>query len=329
MKSDDLLELLRNHAVYIQTHNFPDPDAIASAFGLQNFLKYYNIESTLCYYGKIDKLSTKRMLTTFGIQIYSKDEIEDMKDEDYIVNVDSQKHNANVMDFIGEEVACIDHHPTFVEADYQYKDIRIVGACATIIAEYFKINNVPLDANTAAALCYGIKVDTADFSRGVTDLDVSMFAYLYHYADKDKFSSMFSNTMEFEDLKAYGAAIENVVVCEHTGFSYIPFDCPDALVAMISDFILTLNVVDVSVVYAKRDNGLKFSVRSEVKQVNAGKVTHEALRNVGSGGGHQAMAGGAIYSENMHMLGPDMHKSIQRMFLNAIGNKDAGMYFLK
>ena len=140
MKSDDLIELLKNHTVYIQTHNFPDPDAIASAFGLQKFLKYYGIESTLCYYGKIDKLSTKRMLTTFGIQIYSKDELQNMKDEDYIVNVDSQKHNANVMDFVGEEVACIDHHPTFVEADYQYKDIRIVGACATLIAEYASLH---------------------------------------------------------------------------------------------------------------------------------------------------------------------------------------------
>ena len=319
MKSDDLIELLKNHTVYIQTHNFPDPDAIASAFGLQKFLKYYGIESTLCYYGKIDKLSTKRMLTTFGIQIYSKDELQNMKDEDYIVNVDSQKHNANVMDFIGEEVACIDHHPTFVEADYQYKDIRIVGACATLIAEYFKINEVPIEPNTAAALCYGIKVDTADFSRGVTDLDVSMFAYLYHHADKDKFSSMFANTMEFQDLKAYGAAIETIQIYEHTGFSYIPFDCPDALVGMISDFILALNVVDVSVVYANRDNGLKFSVRSEVKEVNAGKITYEALKEVGSGGGHQAMAGGAVYSENMCKLEPDIHASIRKRFIDAIG----------
>ena len=34
-----LVELLRGHRTYIQTHNFPDPDAIASAFGLQHFLK--------------------------------------------------------------------------------------------------------------------------------------------------------------------------------------------------------------------------------------------------------------------------------------------------
>lgn len=32
---DDLIRLCQGHAVYIQTHNFPDPDAIASAYGLQ------------------------------------------------------------------------------------------------------------------------------------------------------------------------------------------------------------------------------------------------------------------------------------------------------
>lgn len=319
MKPEKLVALLNGHNVYIQTHNFPDPDAIASAYGLQNFLKYYGIESTLCYYGRIDKLSTRRMLTAFGIDIYSKDELADMKDEDYIINVDSQKHNANVMDFIGEEVACIDHHPTFIEADYKYRDIRIVGACATLIAEYFKMCNIPIDANTASALCYGIKMDTADFSRGVTDLDVEMFAYLYPKADKDKFSSMFSNTMEFKDLKAYGAAIESIKIYDQTGFSYIPFECPDALVAMISDFILALNVVDVSVVYASRDNGLKFSVRSENKEINAGRVTYYALEGIGSGGGHQEMAGGSIDKTNMEKLEPDIHLSIQKRFLDSIG----------
>lgn len=49
-----LVELLRGHRTYIQTHNFPDPDAIASAFGLQHFLNYHGIKADICYDGKID-----------------------------------------------------------------------------------------------------------------------------------------------------------------------------------------------------------------------------------------------------------------------------------
>ena len=57
-----LVDLLKNHKVYIQTHNFPDPDALASALGLQVFLKAHGVPTTLCYAGTIEKLSTKRMI---------------------------------------------------------------------------------------------------------------------------------------------------------------------------------------------------------------------------------------------------------------------------
>ena len=53
-----LVDLLKGHKVYIQTHNYPDPDAMASALGLQVFLRYHGVESTLCYDGTREKLST-------------------------------------------------------------------------------------------------------------------------------------------------------------------------------------------------------------------------------------------------------------------------------
>ena len=68
-KITDLIELCQGHSVYIQTHNFPDPDAIATAFGLQKLLEEYGITSSLCYDGRIDKLSASKMLDTFQIQL--------------------------------------------------------------------------------------------------------------------------------------------------------------------------------------------------------------------------------------------------------------------
>ena len=66
---DDLIRLCQGHTVYIQTHNFPDPDAIASAYGLQKLLGVYGVESELCYDGKIDKLSASKMLDAFRIRM--------------------------------------------------------------------------------------------------------------------------------------------------------------------------------------------------------------------------------------------------------------------
>lgn len=318
MEPKELIAILKGHKTYIQTHNFPDPDAIASAYGLQYFLEQHGITTDICYDGRIDKLSTRKMFHVFGITILSKDEITDMVEDDYIVTVDSQKYNSNLTDFIGQEVACIDHHPTMIACDYLYKDVRIVGACASIVAEYFYRTKTALRPDVAAALAYGIKMDTADFIRGVTALDVDMFAFVYKCADVERLTKMYTNVMEFSDLKAYGAAIDNIHIYGEVGFACIPFDCPDALIAIISDFILSLDVVDVSVVYAIRSDGIKFSVRSAKKEVDAGRVIAAALRGYGSGGGHKVMAGGFIPKEKAFRLEDNRDYKIEKLFLQQI-----------
>ncbi|MBQ3583850.1 MAG: DHH family phosphoesterase [Lachnospiraceae bacterium] len=316
-----LIQLLKGHKTYLQTHNFPDPDALASAFGMQQFLKKHGIETTICYEGSIDKLSTKRMITEFGMEVFPYSEVEnEMQEEDYIVTIDGQKYNANFTDLPGDEVACIDHHPTYVECEYKYSDIRIVGACSSLVAEYFVKSRTPIDENTASALMYGLRMDTASLTRGVTELDIEMFSYLYRYADNNKIMKFYINTMEMSDLKAYGAAIENIFVVDGVGFAHIPFSCNDALIAMISDFILSLNEVGVCVIYADRDGGYKLSVRSLRDEIHAGKLTADALEGIGNGGGHAAMAGGVIYPNACETILNNIEEIVQGRFLNVIKN---------
>ncbi|MCI9123877.1 MAG: DHH family phosphoesterase [Eubacterium sp.] len=297
-----LVAILKGHKSYIQTHNYPDPDAVASAFGLQSFLKQHGVDAQICYDGTVRTLSTKKMFQVFGIDVLASDKIAEMTPKDYIVTVDSQKYNANITDFIGDEVACIDHHPTYIACDYQYKDVRQAGACATLIAEYFYRTGTTMTKTVAAALAYGIKMDTNDFIRGTTDLDIDMFSYVYKLADVEKIGTMYKDVMELSDLQAYGAAIDNIRIRDGVGFACIPLDCPDALIAIISDFILSLNVVDLAIVYAVRKDGVKFSVRSEIRAIDAGSLVHSVLEEYGNGGGHQAMAGGFIPAENLQKI---------------------------
>ena len=316
---EQLAELCRNKEVYIQTHNFPDPDAIASAFALQKLLRLYDIPATLCYAGRIDKLSTAKMLSLFHIEMHPYDTLRaHMQESDYIICVDSQKNAGNLTDFIGQEVAVIDHHPTFVQADYRYADLRITGACASIVAEYFAEAGLTPDRDTATALLYGIKMDTLQFSRGVTPLDIAMFAFLHPRIDQEKIRNMECNNLEFNDLRAYGAAIEHIKVYGTVGFSHIPFACPDGLIATISDFILSLEEVQVSIIFSRRADGIKFSIRSEIAEVHAGNLVHKALTGLGSGGGHAAMAGGLIPPEKVAFLGEDPENRIIQLFLETL-----------
>lgn len=314
----DYIKKYENKHLFIQTHNFPDPDALGSAYGLSRLLEHFHVGSTLCYDGKIDSLSTKKILQEFQIEIYSKGQLRKMTAESPIILVDSQKDAGNVTDLIGDEIACIDHHPTIMQVDYEFKDVRMTGACCTLIAEYFQKAGIAPDWQTATALLYGIKMDTNQFTRGVTELDIQMYAFLNPYIDENALRSVSSNTLEFSDLSAFGAVFQTIRIFEKVGIAYIPFSCPDALIAMISDFILTLNKVEFVIVYAKRDLDWKFSVRSENDNMDAGEIIHEALLGIGSGGGHACMAGGIIPVSVIKEMGSSADSRICELFLNTI-----------
>ncbi len=313
----DLIALCAGKRVYIQTHNFPDPDAIGSAFGLQQLLARHEITSKLCYDGRIDKISAAKMLDLFGIEMFSGEALaRELRDDDCIICVDSQKNAGNMTDFIGEEIAAIDHHPTYVEVPYRFSDIRMLGACASMVALYYADLGLVPDSRAATAMLYGIKMDTLQFTRGVTGEDIRAFSFLLPLTDKKTLALLEHSQLEFADLRAYGAAIENIRIYGGYGFSRIPFSCPNAMVAILSDFMLSLVEVEVAVIYCEREDGYKFSVRSEREDVDAGALTRRALDGVGDGGGHATMAGGLIPTENIALLGNYPDDFIRERFLN-------------
>lgn len=290
----ELAALLSAGKAYIQTHDFPDPDAIASAYGLQQLLsRKYGVHAGLCYEGRVDRLCASHLSDALGITLRPYEAVKpDMGARDPICYVDVQRHGANVTDLIGDEVACVDHHPVRDRCDYAWSDLRICGACSSIIAEYWQASGEAPDQAVATALLYGIKSDTANFTRGVDMLDIRMFAYLHPLADGELLMALEHSSIEFTDLRAYGAAIENIELYGRNGFAHIPFACPDGLVAAVSDFILSLVEVDVAVVTSDRPDGVRISARSADADVHAGDLLGTALKGVGSGGGHAAMGGG-------------------------------------
>lgn len=297
---EKLLDVINDKHVYIQTHNFPDPDAISSAMGLKILLATRGIDATICYKGKIDRHSTMRMTEILHIPVVNLEEISDLKETDEVILVDSQKGNANIIDMVGDEIACIDHHPTFEEIEYRFSDIRPdVGACASIIASYFFENNVPIDKNTATALVFGLRVDTANLSRGVSRLDLDMFYKLYELCDKNVINSLEHNTIHCDELQAYANAINSIKVYDDISFANTGRECPETLIATVSDFMLSLVEVKFSIVYSIRKDGIKFSIRNERPELDAGKISYEALKGLGSGGGHATMAGGFVPFKGM------------------------------
>lgn len=324
---EEIVRNIKGDMVYIQTHNFPDPDAIASAFGLSELLKHYDIKSSICYKGKIERFSTNGFVNKLGIELIDLDAINSMSENDEIILVDSQKGNSNIVDAPGNEIICIDHHPSFENCntnDYRYADIRPeYGACATIIAQYYLENDIQMDERVATALIFGIKSDTMGLSRGVSQADVDVYQQLYGMCDMELISSLEHCSLKFEDLKAYANAINSIKIYDNISFANTGYNCPEALIASISDFMLDLVEIDFTVVYSIRDDGIKLSVRS-IGEINAGIVTNDALSDIGGGGGHAEMAGGFVPVANgtSHEKISLMIELIEERFLAAIGNNN-------
>ena len=161
-------------------------------------------------------------------------------------------------------------------------------------------------------------MDTLQLSRGVTEFDVEMYEYLFHYADKALLHEMETNNMEFADLQAYGSAIEHIRCFGKVCFSHLDFVCPDALVAALSDFLLALAEIEVVVIYAKRAGGYKFSIRSERGDVHAGNLANIALKDWGNGGGHASMAGGFAEEDKLPQETGYLFDAVQEHFMHVI-----------
>ena len=53
-KLQELLQVISKKVVFIQTHNYPDQDALATAHGLKVLLEHFGKQAIVCYKGEIE-----------------------------------------------------------------------------------------------------------------------------------------------------------------------------------------------------------------------------------------------------------------------------------
>ncbi|MCK4542834.1 MAG: DHH family phosphoesterase [Spirochaetales bacterium] len=300
-KLDELVNLLKKapDEVFIQPHNVPDPDAIASSFGLQYLLKQRGITAEIVYENELEKANSTKMLELFDIELRLAGDVDTLGKEDWTVLVDVQKGNTNVTDLVTDEVAVIDHHEYMGNNGYKFEDIRPeIGACSTIIAEYYMENDIAIPRNVATALLYGIFMDTDNLTRGVSENDINMFYHLYSLSDISLITELKGNQISKNDLADYARAFSMVEVYGELGFLYLD-NCNDSLLGAASDIVITIAGVNVVVAYSPRDTGIKFSTRSIDDKVKANDLVRYILEGVGFGGGHNSMAGGFLPVANL------------------------------
>lgn len=294
------LEALARRApgeLFIQTHDVPDPDAIAAAHGLRLLFKERGIESRVVYAQEIEKADSRKMLELFDIELWPYSCVSDVDEEDWVVLVDVQKGNGNLRCLNVVEVAAVDHHELRADASYRFMDVRPeVGASSSIVASYYEEAGVRPGRQAATALLYGIFVDTDNLTRAVSPLDLDMFYRLHSFSDQELLKRIRGNQITLADLRLYAEAFRTVEVYGPLAFLRLD-DADDGLIGAASDIVLSLEGVDVSIAYSIRPSGVKISVRSISDPMPAAHFVRALVRGLGFGGGHAHMAGGFIPAE--------------------------------
>jgi nanoRNase/pAp phosphatase (c-di-AMP/oligoRNAs hydrolase) len=280
--------------LFIQTHDFPDHDAVASAFGLQTLLARSGVEARIVYAGDLQRDSLRRMIRELGIVVEPAAGMA-MAAADPVVIVDGCKGSKNVTDLPGDEIAVLDHHDVKSPDSVPFVDIRSsYGACSTLIHGYWHEAGFEIPGSVATALMIGINMDTALLTRQVGKSDIQAYADLYTRADMGLENSILRNSIQTKDLAFYRHALTNVEIDGRVAFCWFPEGCNQNLLGILGDFFISLEEVDFVVLCARNASVINVSVRSERAGWNASRVVQAALQGIGFGGGHADMAGGII-----------------------------------
>jgi len=262
---ENFLEVIKNTKKWnIILHNNPDPDCIGSAFGFQFILSKYKIKSKLYYNGIIGRAENKEMLRVLKINLIPFSELRLVKNSNFAL-LDSQFGSKNQpldKNYIPKIV--IDHHPLRrMTKKIEYVDVRPeYGSTSTIITEYLIKLNIEPNREVATALYYGIKTDTAGFTRNFTQKDEEAINFLHNYVcfkflGKIEHPPLSKNyykmTCEALNKTEY---FKNVIVTD-VGKSEYPDIC-----AEIADYFIRMKGISWVIVFSEFNNNLYFLIYS-------------------------------------------------------------------
>ena len=274
--------------VLILLHNDPDPDALASGLAIRNVLHRTKTTAIIGAIQGVTRPENLRMVNLLDIHVEPVTP-ESVKDYDRVVMVDVQPHYFGGA--IDRADLIIDHHPEQSGYTSVFKDIRAeYGSTCTILCEHLRAVDVNISERTATAMLYAIKSDTLFFNRQTNRVDIEAFSFLYPLADPTMIRKMEGAEITSERLdyvlRAHKSGrMSGQVFCAYLG------DLPrEDFIPYVADFFLQLEDVKWTVIAGVVGDSMSISVRNLGYSKNAGEFAKRYFAELGSAGGHRAMA---------------------------------------
>ena len=274
--------------VLIMLHNDPDPDAMASGLALRNVLHRTKATAIIGAIQGVTRPENQRMLNLLDIHVEPITPAV-LGDFDRIAMVDVQPHYfGGIIDRVD---LVIDHHPEQPGYTAIFKDIRAdYGSTSTILTEHLRAVDVNISERTATAMLYAIKSDTLFFNRQTNRVDLEAFSYLYPLADAAMIRKMEGAEITDERLDYVMRAHQTGALVDQVFCAFLGPCAREDFIPYVADFYLQLEGVKWTLIAGIVESSLVLSIRNLGYTKNAGEFARRYFSDVGSAGGHRAMA---------------------------------------
>jgi nanoRNase/pAp phosphatase (c-di-AMP/oligoRNAs hydrolase) len=302
----------------VYMHDNPDPDALAAAVGMKRLIEQeVEAEVTLALGGIVGRAENRAMVEALRIPLTPIEEIV-LSRFDRLAIVDSQPGTGNNSLPPKRRVdVVIDHHPLRQESESApWCDVRSdLGATSTIVLEYLRDRQVPIDARLATGLFYALRTETRDLGREATDAERDAYLFLVPLVDHKALSRISHPKVPREHFTALDRALRsarvwgNVVAANLGELSY-----PD-LVAEVADLLLGFDKAKFVLCGGRYGTRAFLSLRTDASESRAGTLMRQIIDAEGAAGGHGTMAGGRLHQpvENEHALETAFDRIVQRL----------------
>ena len=292
--------------------DYPDPDALGSAFLHKIISNEYDIQFEVVFDGKVSHQQNKALVNLLGLELIRFDRSLDVDKYDGAVFIDNQGTTAPaITDTIEEKglpvLFVIDHHEPQDRLSPAYKDVRRVGATATIYIDYLQQGVIDFTPDkrdhvlAATAMMHGVLTDTNNLIRaGEEDFKAALF--LSKIYDRDMLDQIMSQARSKRTMEVINIALQNRTAVENitvAGVGYLRSEDRDAI-PQAADFLLSEENIHTAIVYGiveekEEEEILVGSVRSNKLALNIDQFIKDTFGKDDQGifyGGGKLSAGG-------------------------------------
>jgi len=279
----------------VLTHDYPDPDAMASAVALKRLVeRRLPCEMDIGFGGIVGRAENRAMVKAIRCPIRPISEL-DLSTYQGFALVDTQPRTGNNSLPAGKVPdVVLDHHPLRRETRrVKFHDIRIrFGATATMMYEYLRAARFRVDSDLATALFYGIKSETQGLTREATRQDRQAYLALLPRVDFRKISDIEYAGVSREYFGLMGSALANTVLYGDAAITSLGEISNPDFCAELCDMILRLESTRLALCVGHNSGIMYLSMRTRERTGHAGRAIARIVGKEGKAGGHGMMAGG-------------------------------------